>query len=190
MSDLSRAIPLLPRAARIATDVIERIPDGGWADPSPCEGWTVRDVVNHLTAEHLWVPRLLGGATIEEVGDDFDGDVLGEAPVDAWSEAITRSLQAWRSADPEQQIQMSYGAASAAEYANQMLVDLVVHAWDIARGAKIPVTLDPECVEACLAYEEPRVDPDGVEGLFGPSRTPRSGAPADRLLAMVGREVS
>ncbi|GAB3349260.1 hypothetical protein [Amycolatopsis echigonensis] len=29
---------------------------------------SVRDLVNHLTVEQLWVPHLRAGATLEEVG--------------------------------------------------------------------------------------------------------------------------
>jgi uncharacterized protein (TIGR03083 family) len=42
-----------------------------WDAPTPCEGWTVRDLVDHLVVEQLWVPALLGGATVAEVGDRF-----------------------------------------------------------------------------------------------------------------------
>jgi hypothetical protein len=32
----------------------------------------------------LWAPLLLEGKTLEEVGDCFDADLLGEAPDAAW----------------------------------------------------------------------------------------------------------
>ncbi|GAB3624967.1 hypothetical protein GCM10027418_30530 [Mariniluteicoccus endophyticus] len=44
-----------------------------------------------------------------------------------------------------------------------------------------------EARQACRAYEGPRVEAGGVAGIFAPPRTPRSDAPVDRLLAMVGR---
>ena len=65
------------------------IADDQWANPTPDTEWTVRDLVEHLVGEQLWVPLLLGGATIEEVGDRFDGDNLGDDPKTAWSLAIT-----------------------------------------------------------------------------------------------------
>ncbi|GAB3624964.1 TIGR03086 family metal-binding protein [Mariniluteicoccus endophyticus] len=188
MTQRVEARPLLPRAAKLCGDVIARIPDGAWDDPSPCEGWSVRDVVNHVTAEHLWAPRLLAGETMEQVGDAYDGDVLGEAPVSAWQAAITESLASWLVVnDDDREIGMSYGPCTVGEYACQMLVDLTVHAWDIATGAGIDVELDPVCVQACRAYEGPRVEAGGVESIFAPPREPRSNDPADRLLAMVGR---
>jgi len=37
--------------------------------------------VNHLAGEDLWAPPLLAGSTIAEVGDRFEGDVLGAEPL-------------------------------------------------------------------------------------------------------------
>lgn len=179
---------LLPRAAQACTSVIERIPTEGWDSPSPCEGWSVRDVVNHLTAEHLWAPRLLAGETIEEVGDAYDGDVLGDQPLTAWRRAIDASMGAWAGADLDREIEMSSGPESGHEYANQMLIDLTVHAWDIAIGAGIEAELDPEAVAAALAYEQPRVESGGVEGIFASPVETTSNDPLDKLVALTGRD--
>jgi len=43
-----------------------------WDDPTPNTEWSVRDLVGHLVGEQLWVPLLLRGATIDEVGDRFE----------------------------------------------------------------------------------------------------------------------
>src|ERR1700754_4225892 len=66
---------------------VHRVPDGRWGAGTPCTDWTVRDLVRHITAEHLWAPSLLRGATLAEIGDRFDGDVLGDDPVGAWEQA-------------------------------------------------------------------------------------------------------
>ena len=43
--------------------------------------WTVRDLANHVTNENLWTVPLIKGSTMDEVGDRFDGDVLGDDPI-------------------------------------------------------------------------------------------------------------
>ena len=48
-----------------------------WSDPTPLPGWDVRDLVNHLVNEERWTPLLFGGATVDDVGDRLDGDLLG-----------------------------------------------------------------------------------------------------------------
>ena len=66
---------------------VENIGDEQWHAPTPCEDWDVRALVNHVTGEALWAPPLMNGATIEEVGDRFDGDVLGDDPKARWRAA-------------------------------------------------------------------------------------------------------
>lgn len=180
---------LLPRGADVLTRLLDRLPDDAWSRQSPCTRWSVRDVTNHVTAEHLWAPRLLAGETIEDVADDYDGDVLGDDPARAWSAAITASLQAWEAAEDESRvIQMSFGPCSVGEYAQQMLVDLTVHAWDIAKGSGEDVDLDPASVQACLEYERPRAGDDGMPGIFRPRVSVSTDDPVEELVALLGRD--
>ncbi|MDQ1432268.1 MAG: hypothetical protein QOF40_2870, partial [Actinomycetota bacterium] len=56
---------------------VRAVPSGAWDNPSPCEGWTARDVVGHLTG---WIPGFFGAQGVEfpavpSVQDD---------PVAAW----------------------------------------------------------------------------------------------------------
>ena len=183
-----RVLQVLPSAAAAVTDLVEGVPAGRWDAPTPCEGWDVRTLVNHLTAEHLWAPRLLAGESPADVGDAYDGDVLGEDPVGAWRSAVTSSLLAWADVeDPARTVEVSAGALPVTEYAAQMLVDLVVHGWDLAVATGQPYTPAAEAVAEARAYEEPRVTAGGLEGLFAPPVPAASDAPLDRLVAMLGR---
>ena len=58
---------------------------GDWDSATPCADWTVRDLVNHIVNEQLWVPDLLAGTTVAEVGDKYDGDRLDDDPLHAWT---------------------------------------------------------------------------------------------------------
>lgn len=174
MADLasSMARQVLGAAAAGVSDVVRLLPadatDEVWSRPSPCADWDLRTLLNHLTAEHLWVPRLLGGQTLADVGDDYDGDVLGADPPAAWEDAITRSLLAWSEVEDETVlIEMSFGPVSRQEYAQQMVVDLVVHGWDLARAAGLPYDPSPAAVQEALDYERPRLEGgQGWPGIF------------------------
>ncbi|MGD8201946.1 TIGR03086 family metal-binding protein [Ornithinimicrobium sp. W1679] len=183
-----RVLQVLPSAAAAVTPLVGGVPPQRWTAPTPCQGWDVRTLVNHLVAEHLWAPRLLAGEGLADVGDAYDGDVLGEHPVEAWRSAIASSLLAWADVrDPDRSVEVSVGPVPVTEYASQMLVDLVVHGWDLAVATGQPYAPTAEAVAEALAYEEPRVEAGGLEGLFDPPVQTSSTAPLDRLVALLGR---
>ena len=55
-----------------------------WKTSSPCEGWDVRELVNHIVSGNFWAGELARGKTIDEVGDRLDGDILGDDPTAAY----------------------------------------------------------------------------------------------------------
>src|SRR5687768_16286909 len=72
----------------VAADAFDRhvdaIGSAQWKAPTPSTDWDVRMLVNHLVYEAKWAPDLFHGKTIEEVGDRYEGDLLGDDPVAAW----------------------------------------------------------------------------------------------------------
>ena len=67
------------------------------ADATPCDGWDVQALLNHLVSGNLWAAELGSGHTIEEVGDRLDGDVLGNdalAAYDASARAAAATFEA------------------------------------------------------------------------------------------------
>jgi uncharacterized protein (TIGR03086 family) len=181
------AMTLLPAAAEDFGRRAHAVPPDAWDDPTPCADWSVRDVLNHVTGEHLWAPELLGGATTRDVGDRFDGDVLGEDPLATWDRAIYRSLTAWSQVRPEQLVHLSFGDTPARVYAEQMLLDLVVHGWDLARGAGLDERMEPAAVRQALAYAEAHAGGLAGSGLFAEPVPVSSEDPQDRLLGLLGR---
>jgi len=179
---------LLPRAAEGFGRRVHGVPDTAWDDGTPDEDWTVRDLVAHLVSEHLWAVPLLDGATVEDVGDRFEGDVLGDDPATAWDGAIAASLARWADTEDDALVHLSSGPTPAGEYAEQMLLDLVVHAWDLARGARLDERLDPECVGHVLDYVRPRADQWRHGGVFGEPVEVGSNDPQVQLLGIVGRD--
>jgi uncharacterized protein (TIGR03086 family) len=169
------------------TTTVLAVPPEAWSAPTPCDEWTVRDVVNHVTAEHLWVPRLLRGATIEEVGTAYDGDVLGEEPAEAWRSAARGSAEAWAYADLAGKVHLTAGTTTVAEYAEQMLLDLAVHRWDLQRGARVGEGLDGAVVSHVLEHVRPRVAEYVAMGLFKPPVATDSEYAHDQLIALTGR---
>jgi uncharacterized protein (TIGR03086 family) len=160
-----------------------------WGCPTPCKDWEVRNLVNHLVSEQLWVPPLLAGKRIGDLGDGFAaGDVLGSDPVAAWDAAAAAALTAFGEAGAlERTVHLSYADRPAEEYAREMIFDLVVHSWDLARGISADETVDADLVEAVYAQIEP--DTDLVSsGLFDePVPVPVDSDEQTKLIAFTGR---
>jgi uncharacterized protein (TIGR03086 family) len=160
-----------------------------WGCPTPCKDWEVRSLVNHLVAEQLWVPPLLAGKRIGDLGDGFAaGDVLGSDPVAAWDAAAAAARAAFAEAGAlERTVHLSYADRPAEEYAREMIFDLVVHSWDLARGISVDDTVDPDLVEAVYGQIEPDTDLT-ASGLFEqPVPVPADADEQTRLIAFTGR---
>lgn len=184
----STARELIPVAADRFSHAVHGVPDDRWDAETPCADWSVRDLVNHLVSEHLWAPPLLAGQTIEQVGDRFDGDLLGDDPAAAWDRAMAASLPAFADASDDQDVHLSFGTVPVEVYASQMLVDLTVHCWDLARGAGLPDKLDPGTVEKSLEYARAHTDQYAASGLFAPAVEVAGEDPQDLLLGLLGRD--
>jgi uncharacterized protein (TIGR03086 family) len=160
-----------------------------WHNPTPCTEWDVRALVNHLVAEQLWAPLLLDGATVEDVGDRFDGDQLGADPVAAWASAAVAAREAFAAPGALRRfVELSYGRRPAEGYCQEMTLDLTVHAWDLARGIQVDERLDGELVSDVLAFIEPQVEQLAGTGMFAPPVAVGDDADSQtRLLALLGR---
>ena len=161
-----------------------------WKLPTPCADWDVTALVHHLVYENVWTLPLMAGATAEEVGDRFEGDILGGDPVGAYAAAASPAIAAIHGEGAmERTVHLSFGDFPGSEYAMQLFTDHLVHAWDLARAIGADEGLDPELVAACAAWFEPMEAAYRSAGAIGP--VVEVGAGADdqtRLLARFGRD--
>jgi uncharacterized protein (TIGR03086 family) len=187
MTEMSPTFELIVQGIDAFGEKVRAVPADRWSAPTPCEDWSVRDLVNHVTGEHLWAPHLLDGETIAQVGDRYDGDVLGDSPLAAWERAAEASRPAWLAASPDDVVHLSFGDNPALEYGRQMLSDLVIHGWDLARGAGLDETMDPTAVESVLRYLEVNAKSWADAGIFAAPVEIEADDPASRLIALSGR---
>lgn len=180
------------RAGAHFGELVHRIGDDQWELPTPCADWTVRDLVNHVTAEDLWTAPLLDGRTIAEVGDVYDGDVLGDEPVASWDAAVGGALEATSvEGVTGRTVHLSFGDAPATEYLDQLIADHLVHAWDLAQAIGADDRMDPELVHGCAAWFDTVEDVYRQAGAIGarPAVAPDADAQT-RLLARFGRSAT
>jgi uncharacterized protein (TIGR03086 family) len=166
---MSEAKDLFARAVGEFDRRVKRVGSDQWNDQTPCTEWRVRDLVNHLVYEDKWAPPILAGKTIEEVGDAFEGDLLGQDPKSAWTGAAQEAIGAvGRERTDERTVHVSFGDIKGRHYISQLLCDHVIHAWDLARGIGDDERLDPELVEFAYNYLKPQAQAWRSPGVFGP----------------------
>ncbi len=174
------------RYERLAADfaaAVAAVPDDRWSSPSPCEGWTARDVVEHVcTTQGMFL-----GFVDEPAGD---GPAVADDPVGAWraASAPVRAVLA----DPARAsatFEGFFGETSFESAIDRFAnFDLVVHRWDLARATGGDETVDAADAQRVL---------DGVAAfgptLYGPGvcadpvSVPRDADATTRMLAAVGR---
>src|SRR4051812_7297953 len=134
------------RITRQFTDRVRAVPAGAWDNPSPCEGWTARDVVGHLTE---WIPGFFGaqGVQFPEVPSVQDD------PVAAW-ETVQATI-AQTLADREvasQPVETPFSTQSLAETVDMIVTgDVFTHTWDLARATGQDETLDRDQLQRMVA---------------------------------------
>lgn len=182
-------VEMFERSANRFGALVGQVGEHQWGDPTPCDGWDVRTLVNHVTAEQCWAPHLVAGEHLDQVGDRYEGDVLGEDPPAAWEQAAGLSIASF--AQPgalDRTVHLSYGEEACSEYLLQMLTDIAVHGWDLARAIGVDATIDTDVAEHLVEEMGARREMLRSSGLFADSvPVPPGSGPTDRLVALLGR---
>ena len=164
---------------------------GQWHDATPCADYDVRALVNHIVSGNFWVAPLVGGKSIADVGDAYDGDVLGDDPLATYDRSAGEAAAAFNAPGAmEASVGVSYGPVPGEIYAGHRFIDVLIHGWDLAKATepKSPVRLEPELVEACLRIVEPQAEALRGSGMFATDvEVPPGADPQTRLLALLGR---
>lgn len=178
------------RALEETRSVVAAIDRGQWADASPCDGWDVQALLNHLVSGNLWAAELGSGRTIDEVGNRLDGDVLGDnalAAYDTSAEAAAGTFEAAGALDAP--CAVSYGPVPGSVYAGHRFIDVLIHGWDLATATGQDPTLDPELVDAAYRLLLDQADMVRASGMFGEDiLVPAGAGPQTQLLAFIGRK--
>lgn len=178
---------------RRATEEFDRRMHGvtptAWKAPTPCTEWDVHSLVNHVVNENRWIPPLLDGKTIDDVGDSLDGDLLGSDGYASWDDSRKQALASAEATDPNATVHVSFGDIPAEMYLSQVAFDHVIHSWDLARATGADDKIDPELVSVALEFIAPQAEMWRQGGAFGPTVTVPAGADQQgELLALTGRD--
>lgn len=168
------------------------VADDQWDRPTPCSQWSVRDLVNHNASENWWTSALMEGRRLEDVGDRFDGDVLGDDPVSGFRASAVAARKAFDDDDAmEREVHLSFGDVPGEMYIGQRITDLLVHGWDLAVATGQDADLDPDLARWAWETNEPfREMIEAADVFADPVDVPDDADPFTRLLGLLGRDRS
>jgi uncharacterized protein (TIGR03086 family) len=169
---------------------LDAAPAGAWGRPTPCADWDVRALVNHVVGENRWIPPLMGGSTVADVGDGLDGDLLGDDPVAAWHASVPPALDAIAATPLDRIVHLSFADLPAEEYLWQLTADALVHAWDLAHATGEAESVPAEVVEPIARWFDGAEELYRGAGVIGPRIEVDSPDPFAVLLGRFGRDPS
>lgn len=163
---------LLSRSLDDAKRIMDGIRPEQLDDPTPCEDFTVRQLVAHLVEGHEMMAACL------------DGGEQAESP--AWDAVRARLAAAADLGKPDDVVELPYGEFTREIVVQQALGETAIHAADLARATGQSLGDD-------AIYERVfEVVNEGwrVEGVLAPELPAPAGASlADRVLAFAGRKI-
>lgn len=155
MTTMADRIDLLEQEARMLLDFLGKQPPDAWATDSACEGWTVADVIGHLTSVDLST-RLIrglagdhstpeGSPPPEQHDEDTFARSIYQRAVDAsqrlgdglladFTQRMDETVALFRQVEPDRWDNLVYwppGPMSVDVLLTQRIAELTMHGWDI-----------------------------------------------------------
>jgi uncharacterized protein (TIGR03086 family) len=186
---------ILDEARALLRAAVAAVPSDAWKDPTPCEAWTVTQVLQHAALDQLaWAGAVAGGPMPEEnpfaPSGHIDGDPLGFA-----DRALAASATAWRGTSAAAgsgaelvPTPLPQGPMAPGDAAGAAALDAAIHGWDIAVATGQPSPLTNELARALTPVAEAIVEPLRQYGAYAPARqNAADDDDATRLLHYLGR---
>src|SRR4051794_780554 len=178
---------LRPAATRLGT-IVEALNDADLTKPTPCEQYTVGDLLDHVAGGAL---AFKAAAVKKPLEGAAPGDASRLAP--DWRTRIPADLRAaadaWLEEDAWEGMTAVGGVDLPGEIAAMVALDeFIIHGWDLAKPTGQPAGYDGPELEAVhrtvLQFRQA-----GLEGIFGPEVQVKADAPLfDRVLGVTGRD--
>jgi len=176
--------------------VVDQIRDDQWDGKVPDDlsprrpGLTLRQIVNYHAYDDAWVPDVLAGKTIAEVGDNYEGDLLGDHPKLNFAAIVETAVLAVRAFDDlDKVVHLSYGDYPAREYLKHITSFRGLRVYDIAKFIGADTTMPDDLVQGLWDEIAPDAEQWRQMGVFGPAvAVPESAPLQDRLLGLTGRQ--
>jgi hypothetical protein len=193
MADLTTQQQLFLLSDAALREVIDQLTPEKLQLPVPPE-WSSNkaDTMIALLANHAkdeaWVPDVIAGKTMQQVGDSWTGDLLGTDPVGNYDKLNDLATAAVKKPIADGQIaHLSYGDFPVETFLEHTSYYRGFQAPLIAKAVGVPFHMSDDLIDALWSSVEPQVEQLRAIHVFGPPIEAPDGADRqDLLLAMTG----
>jgi len=183
-------------ADQALNNVIQQIKDDQWGIDVPAammggRTMTLRELINYHAYDELWVPDVLAGKTIAEVGRSYGPDLLGENPRASYAVINEAGQAAMKQfTDLDKVVHLSYGDFPARDYLVHTTLYRGLQSYDIASIIDVDTTMPDDLVQGLWDEISPQANALRQMGVFGPEvEVPTDASLQDRLLGLTGRSL-
>jgi len=181
----------LERAFASTRSVLANVTPDQLSNPTPCQSWQVRELINHFVGVSLWCAETAntGTAPSPPEADYTTGDMVA-----AYDTGIAAAVDAFGRPDAlDKMITLPFGTLPGSVYLGIVTTDAFAHGWDLARATGQSTDLDPELATELLEGARLFLQPafrgeDGTRPFGAEQEAPRGATNADVLAAFLGRK--
>jgi uncharacterized protein (TIGR03086 family) len=181
--------PLFERAGDWAAGIFAGVKVDQLDDPTPCEDWDVRELINHVIGSNYFFAAAVsdgpGGGDQEEAPDFAAGD-----PGQAYRASTEAVLAAYALPGAYEKItQTPGGEMPGVQLFAIAMTEQLLHGWDLAKATGQDTTLDAELATITDNMLRPNIDGAVAGGFYKAAvGIPDDASPGDKLIALVGRQ--
>jgi uncharacterized protein (TIGR03086 family) len=149
---------------------------------TPCDGWNVRTLMNHMLETQQYFVKSARGEQASPPSSDAPPTLMGGDPVAAFSRARAETIDTFGQPGVIDKTGPSLGIATA---------DQLLHGWDLAKATGQDATMPDGLAEMAYETVHGKFTDEQRTGTFKPEVEVAADASAqDRLLAYTGRDPS
>lgn len=187
----STDLDALDRATQSFSQVLRSLDTDVLDLHTACGDWTVKDVANHVCGGALRYAHYLRGGTPEEIAWTRAADNVGDDPCAA-HDNVSAELRTLFAQPGAGSIRAHHHmqVVSGGVLLRMRVIELAVHAWDIASALDDTSTIDNDIAAYILDRAPSILRAQRERGYFADVEPASPGAPAPaRLLALTGRSM-
>jgi len=169
---------VLDQAHEALRSVVAGVAAQDWNLPSPCEGWTLTQVLQHAAGDQRGFAATITGEDGPTENPFAPSGTFDGEPLVIAESAMEVASAAWARYDDETAIAPSPippGSMTVVLGVGACALDAAVHAWDIAVGSGQPSPLTVPLAQALMPVATSIVEPLRAYGAYAPALAPQPG---------------